>query len=230
MYKRQGTWTTDSTSQFKVLGDGGSIAITTNDGGGNCNVCFNHASETPDTNGSSWRITCPIDASNAGMFFSNNSNVTSGNSSTGVTTRLEITHTGTFVGSSSNNISDVRLKKNIATITDATTKIKGLVGRTFEWKDEAELDTGTQYGFIAQEMETVVSDLVTDGKSYGLRAFDKDGNLLDNINHDGVKEKIVEYSKGVNIDGVVPILVEALKEAIGKIETLETKVAALEGS
>ena len=79
-------------------------------------------------------------------------------------------------------------------------------------------------------METVVSDLVTDGKSYGLRAFDKDGNILDNINHDGVKEKIVEYSKGVNVDGVVPILVEALKEAIGKIETLETKVAALEGS
>ena len=225
-----GTWTTDSTSQFKVLGDGGSIAITTNDGGGNCNVCFNHASETPDTNGSSWRITANIDGTNSSMYFSNNSNVTSGNSSTGVTQRLEITHTGTFVGSSSNNISDVRLKKNIATITDATTKIKGLVGRTFEWKDEAELDTGTQYGFIAHEMETVVSDLVTDGKSYGLRAFDKDGNLINNINHDGVKEKIVEYSKGVNIDGVVPILVEALKEAITKIETLETKVAALEGS
>ena len=225
-----GTWTTDSTSQFKVLGDGGSIAITTNDGGGNCNVCFNHASETPDTNGSSWRITANNDGTNSSMYFSNNSNVTSGNSSTGVTQRLEITHTGTFVGSSSNNISDVRLKKNIATITDATTKIKGLVGRTFEWKDEAELDTGTQYGFIAQEMETVVSDLVTDGKSYGLRAFDKDGNLINNINHDGVKEKIVEYSKGVNIDGVVPILVEALKEAITKIETLETKVAALEGS
>ncbi len=30
--------------------------------------------------------------------------------------------------------------------------------------------------------------------------------------------------------GVVPILVEALKEAIGKIETLETKVAALEAA
>ena len=150
-----GTWTTDSTSQFKVLGDGGSIAITTNDGGGNCNVCFNHASETPDTNGSSWRITANIDGTNSSMYFSNNSNVTSGNSSTGVTQRLEITHTGTFVGSSSNNISDVRLKKNIATITDATTKIKGLVGRTFEWKDEAELDTGTQYGFIAQELSLI---------------------------------------------------------------------------
>ena len=42
------------------------------------------------------------------------------------------------------------------------------------------------------------------------------------------KDKIAEYSKGVNVEGVVPILVEALKEAISKIETLETKVAALE--
>ena len=82
-----------------------------------------------------------------------------------MTTRLEITESGTFHGSTSNNISDERLKKNITMITNATTKIKQLKGRTFEWKDEAELDTGTQYGFIAQEMETVVSDLVTDGKS-----------------------------------------------------------------
>ena len=38
------------------------------------------------------------------------------------------------------------------------------------------------------------------------------------------------FIKSVNVDGVVPILVEALKEAIAKIETLETKVAALESS
>jgi hypothetical protein len=224
-----GSWNTDTEAIFKVLGDGGSASLTTNDGGGNCNVCFNHASEEPDTNGSSWRITCPIDAANASFIVSSNGSVTSGQA-TGVTARLEITHTGTFVGSSTNNISDVRLKKNIATITDATTKIKGLIGRTFEWKDEAELDTGTQYGFIAQEMETVVSDLVSDGTSFGLRAFDTDGNLVSNVNHDGVKETIAEYSKGVNMTGVVPILVEALKEAIGKIETLETEVAALKAA
>ena len=228
---RTGTWSSSSSDQvLKVLGDGGSVAMTTNDGGGNANLCFNHASETPDQNGSSWRIVANVDGTNSSMYFNSNGNVTSGNASTGVTTRLEITHTGTFVGSSSNNISDVRLKKNIATITDPTTKIKGLVGRTFEWKDEAELETGTQYGFIAQEMETVVSDLVSDGKSYGLRAFDKDENLLQNSTSDSEKEKIAEYSKGVNTVGVIPILVEALKEAITKIETLETKVAALEGS
>ena len=222
-----GSWNTDSAAIFKCLGDGGSIAITTNDGGGNCNVCFNHSQETPDTNGSSWRIRADIDSANSHFYIQNNSSVTSGQT-TSMTNRLEITESGTFYGSSSNNISDQRLKKNIATITNATAKIKGLKGRTFEWKEEAELDAGTQYGFIAQEMETVVSDLVSDGTKAGLRSWDKDGNLLTGSYSE--KDKIAEYSKGVNVDGVVPILVEALKEAINKIETLETKVATLEGS
>ena len=147
-----------------------------------------------------------------------------------MTNRLEITESGTFIGSSSNNISDQRLKKNITTISDATTKIKGLKGRTFEWKDEANLESGTQYGFIAQEMESVVSDLVSDGKDWGLRAFDSNGDLLQDSTSDEGKTKIAEYSKGVNVNGVIPILVEALKESITKIETLETKVAALEAA
>ena len=226
---RTGRWSANSSDQvFKVLGDGGSVALTTNDGGGNANVTFNHASEISDTAGSCWRIRADIDNVNSHFYIQNNTNVSSGQNNIAMSNRLEIAQNGTFYGSSSNNISDQRLKKNIATITDATTKIKGLIGRTFEWKDEAQLETGTQYGFIAQEMETVVSDLVTDGTKAGLRSFDKDGNLLsDNYSE---KDKIAEYSKGVNIDGVVPILVEALKEAITKIETLETKVAALEGS
>ncbi len=144
------------------------------------------------------------------------------------TDRFEITESGTFIGSSSNNISDVRLKKNIATISDATNKIKALKGRTFEWKDEADLEPGTQYGFVAQEMELVVSELVSDGKEWGLRGIDKDGNVIYDKSCPDKKKEIVEYTKGVNVSGVVPILVEALKEAIAKIETLETKVTALE--
>ncbi len=223
-----GSWNTSAGAIFKCLGDGGSIALTTNDGGGNCNVTFNHANETSDTTGSCWRIRADIDSANSHFYIQNNTSVSSGQSNISMTNRLEISESGTFYGSSSNNISDVRLKKNIATITDATAKIKGLKGRTFEWKEEAELDAGTQYGFIAQEMETVVSDLVSDGTKAGLRSWDKDGNLLTGSYSE--KDKIAEYSKGVNVDGVVPILVEALKEAITKIETLETKVAALEGS
>jgi hypothetical protein len=220
-----GSWNTDSEAIFKVLGDGGSCALTTNDGGGNCNVCFNCASEVADTTGSAWRIRADIDSANGNFYIQNDTSCNSGGA-TGMTSRLTINQAGTFTGSSSNNISDVRLKKNIATITNATAKIKGLTGRTFEWKEEARLESGIQYGFIAQEMETVVSDLVTDGKEHGLRSFDKDGNML--MDNYSVRDQIVEYSKGVNVDGVIPILVEALKEAISEIETLKTKVAALE--
>ncbi len=223
-----GSWNTTAGAIFKCLGDGGSVALTTNDGGGNANVTFNHASETSDTAGSCWRIRADIDSANSHFYIQNNTSVSSGQSSISMTNRLEISENGTFTGSGSANISDQRLKKNIATITDATTIIKGLIGRTFEWKEEAQLETGTQYGFVAQEMETVISDLVNDGTKSGLRSFDKDGNLLSDSYSE--KDKIAEYSKGVNVDGVVPILVEALKEAITKIETLETKVAALEGS
>ena len=220
-----GSWNTGAEAIFKCLGDGGSISLTTNDGGGNCNVCFNCASEVADTTGSAWRIRADIDSANSHFYIQNDQSCSNGGA-TGMTNRLEISESGQFFGSSSNNISDVRLKKNIATITNATAKIKELKGRTFEWKEEARLESGTQYGFIAQEMETVVSELVTDGTKSGLRSFDKDGNVL--MDNYSLRDQIAEYSKGVNVDGVVPILVEALKEAISKIETLETKVAALE--
>tara|TARA_A100001388_G_scaffold171908_1_gene128471 strand:+ start:128 stop:2278 length:2151 start_codon:yes stop_codon:yes gene_type:complete len=218
-----GTWTTDSTSQFKVLGDGGSIAITTNDGGGNCNVCFNHASEVPDTNGSSWRIRADIDAANSHFYIQNAKSVTSGQT-TGMTSRFEIDENGNGYINGNSFSSDQRLKKNISNITGATDKIKALTGRTFEWKEELEFGEGTKYGFVAQELETVLPELV----SKALVHFDKDGNIIhDNYTNKG---EIVDTAKTINTVGVIPVLVEALKEAITRIETLETKVAALEGS
>ena len=140
--------------------------------------------------------------------------------------RLKIAHDGTFTGSSSNNISDQRLKENIATITNATTKIKGLTGRTFTWREDADMQQGTKYGFIAQEVEPVVEELVCSWT--GIRVLDKDGKVTKQ--HEPYLDRGDSYAKSVNVDGVVPILVEALKEAIAKIETLETKVAALESS
>ena len=140
-------------------------------------------------------------------------------------TVLNISSNGTFTGSSTNNISDQRLKENIATITDPIAKIKALKGRTFTWKSEALMRPGTQYGFIAQEVESTISDLIVDDT--GIRIFDKDNNLLSG---DSTLPEGGSYAKSVNVNGIVPVLVEALKEAITEIETLKTKVAALEGS
>ena len=219
-----GSWGNNAGDGFKVLGDGGSIAITTNDGGGNANVCWNCANNTADTAGSAWRIRCDIDSTGSDMHFQTNSNVSNGGSvSTG--SRMILASNGNLDIDGSYSSSDQRLKKNIQTITNATTIIKGLTGKTFEWKDELKLATGTKYGFIAQEVEAVVPDLI--GRNTG-KGFDKDGNILYDSYHN--KDDIVEYSKSINDAGITPILVESLKEAIAKIETLEAKVAALEGS
>jgi len=132
--------------------------------------------------------------------------------------RFRIDTSGNFHGSSSNNISDQRLKKDIATITDPFTKIKGLTGRTFKWKeDSTKFDDKTKFGFVAQEVETIVPELVS---SDGLLHFDADDKLCDEF-------EAVSHSKSVVETGVIPITVEAIKELITKVETLEEENIAL---
>ena len=85
--------------------------------------------------------------------------------------------------------------------------------------------------FLAHEAQTVVPEAVTgtkdaveiwkeheelpDGVSVGDNKLDDDGNT------------IPEY-QAIDQSKLVPLLTAALQEAIAKIETLETKVAALE--
>ncbi len=126
--------------------------------------------------------------------------------------------------------SDLRLKENIQNISGATDTIKSLVGKTFTWKTEAGLDDWRHYGFIAQEVQTVAPDLV---KPIGCHYFDEDDKLVDieaTESDEDRKNKGITQSLTVNNEGVTPILVEAMKELIAKVETLEAKVSALEGT
>ena len=112
--------------------------------------------------------------------------------------------TGNFSGSS-----DEKMKKNITSLADnAITRIKQLRPVNFDWKRESDLNG--QSGFIAQEVKTVIPDLVS-GEEY-----------------DETQWNSVGYS--INYDGMIAHLTKALQEAITEIETLKTKVAALEGS
>ena len=54
----------------------GQASLTTNDGHGNTNVAFNHTNGTPDVDGSSGRITCPVESTTAQMQFQIKSNMT----------------------------------------------------------------------------------------------------------------------------------------------------------
>lgn len=136
--------------------------------------------------------------------------------------RLVIDVNGNFAGSASNDISDQRLKQNIQTITNPVDKIKALTGRTFEWQERASMAPGTKYGFIAQEVEEVVPELVLNES--GIRVFDENDNLVE---FPDPENGTTNYSKSVQSSGITPILVEALKEAIARIETLEAEVAEL---
>ena len=107
-----------------------------------------------------------------------------------------------------NTSSDYRLKENIVNITDGITSVKKLTPKRFSWKNSSASEL--YEGFLAHEVaESVPNSKAVDG--------DKDAVIDGNPVYQGM-----DYSR------LVPILTAALKEAITKIETLETKVATLE--
>ena len=145
------------------------------------------------------------------------------------TVRLTINSSnGNFTGSSSADISDGRLKENITSISNATATIKQLLGKTFTWKEEAKLGTDIRYGFIAQEIKTVLPDLVY--QDVGINRVSKDadkqgygqGEIINDYSDDYKDDSKSEWTMAVNTSGIIPVLVEAFKE-------LEARVAALEG-
>ena len=94
--------------------------------------------------------------------------------------------------------SDIKLKTNIQNLDGALDKTLKLRGVKFDWKDEEK--PNDQLGFIAQEVEEVLPELVKEIGTVG-------------------KEE--ETHKVVNYQGVIPILVEAIKELKAEIEQLK---------
>ncbi|MGB1539369.1 MAG: tail fiber domain-containing protein, partial [Rickettsiales bacterium] len=99
--------------------------------------------------------------------------------------------------------SDRRLKKNIQDIPFSGLETIGkLRPVSFEWKKPSEVvSTGKQLGFIAQEVEQVLPQLVKEEtRTIGDALGDKDWVDKD--------EKV----KTLNTDGIIPILVKAVQE------------------
>ena len=107
-----------------------------------------------------------------------------------------------------NTSSDYRLKENEVTISDGITRLKTLKPYTFNFKKDPDVKVD---GFFAHEVSSVVPVAVTGTKDQ----VDSDDNPV---------YQQIDQAK------LVPLLTAALQEAIAKIETLEAKVAALEGS
>ena len=100
-----------------------------------------------------------------------------------------------------NTSSDYRLKENVVTDWDATTRLKQLKPSRFNFK--ADKDT-TVDGFLAHEVSSIVPEAITGEKD----AVDKDGNP--------------EY-QGIDQSKLVPLLVKTIQELEARIATLESK-------
>ena len=119
-------------------------------------------------------------------------------------------------GTSFNTSSDYRRKENVVDLTGAIARLKTLLPKRFNFKDEPSV---TRDGFLAHEV-TAVPEAVTGTKD----AVEPEDN-----ENSGVKKGDPIYQQ-LDQSKLVPLLTAALQEAITKIETLETKVAALEAA
>lgn len=102
-------------------------------------------------------------------------------------------NTGITVTGAYNNVSDASLKENVTPITNALDLVNGLSGVYFGWKSTPEL--GQQVGFIAQDVEKVLPQVVS---------TDETENL-----------------KGVAYSSIVPVLVNAVKELKAQVDALK---------
>jgi len=101
--------------------------------------------------------------------------------------------TGQLTVKDLNATSDINLKKDIEVITDATDLIKKLNGVRFTWK----VNDRKSLGVIAQEVEELFPELISERTDTG--------------------------TKSVNYNGLVGVLIEAVKELSTRVEELEKK-------
>ena len=103
------------------------------------------------------------------------------------------------------NLSDERLKENIVDIDTGLTEVLALKPRKFDWKDGQGSGKKNLSGFIAQEVEPILPDLI--------------GDFL----HD-----TLEDAKSVRTGDMIPTLVKAIQEQQTIIDDLKSRMKKLE--
>ena len=159
-----------------------------------------------------------------------------------VANRLFIHSNGNVVNhdNSYGQISDERIKQNITDANSQWNDIKAIKVRNFERKDDvAQYGAGkkVQIGVIAQELETVSPGLIKEGEpmaedikiSSEFGTLYEDGDDIPEGKAIGDIKEVKEKVKSVSYSVLYMKAIKALQEAQTRIETLETKVAALEG-
>ena len=95
--------------------------------------------------------------------------------------------------------SDKRLKENIVEIKDGLSIVNQLRPVKFDWKEDSPFAhlKPTEYGLIAQEVEEVIPEVVG---------------------------RMKQDYKGVKYEGLVPLLIQSIKDLTKRVEELEKKV------
>ena len=106
-----------------------------------------------------------------------------------------------------NTSSDYRLKENVVTDWDATTRLKELKPSRFNFKKNPVKKTVD--GFIAHEVSSIVPEAISGEKD----EVDKDGNPV---------------YQGIDQSKLVPLLTKALQESIARADALEARIKKLE--
>jgi hypothetical protein len=122
------------------------------------------------------------------------------------------------------NASDRKLKKNISTIKNALNKIVLLNGVEYDFDTEKyknySLSNRHHLGFIAQELESVIPEAVTT-KTISSTNLGKQ-NYKGNTETMGIKV--------INVDAIIPLIVEAIKEQQKLIEQQQTQIEELKST
>jgi hypothetical protein len=103
------------------------------------------------------------------------------------------------------NPSDLRLKTDVQDLSWGLSQILALRPVSYAWKNN-HINQGTQYGFIAQEVQTVMPDLVREFET-------KDG-----------EETVTRF--GLEKDGIYAAMVKAIQEQQAIIESLKARLDA----
>ncbi|MEQ8324988.1 MAG: tail fiber domain-containing protein [Vicingaceae bacterium] len=125
------------------------------------------------------------------------------------------------------NLSDRKLKKSIKPLSDASQLLNALTPKSYYFRrdefPQLSLSEGKNFGFIAQEVEEVMPEIVENGIQAAI--YNKEGELLE----DEVTFKTMNYT------ALIPVLVQGhkdqqnvIQEQLAQIELLEDRIAALE--
>ena len=126
--------------------------------------------------------------------------------------------------------SDRRLKSDIKPMVNALSALAKINPVTYTFKkdmvENLHLDNKPQFGFIAQELESVFPDLVKEEKAPVFKVTSETNEAGMTISKKEL-EKYEEY-KAINYVGLIPVLTKAIQEQQEMIQKLQNRIKVLE--